>query len=108
MEVDDYIRGYPDDVQQILQEIRRRIHQAVPEADEKISYQIPTFTLNGKYFVYMAAWKKHISVYPVPAGMAEELAPYMAAKGTLKFALDKPIPYDLIAKVAKQLAGSGR
>jgi uncharacterized protein YdhG (YjbR/CyaY superfamily) len=108
MEVDDYISSYPGEVQEILQEIRRRIHRAVPDAGEKISYAIPTFTLDGKYFVYMAAWKTHISVYPVPEGMEDELAPYLAAKGTLKFALDKPIPYALIAKVAKKLAGNRR
>jgi uncharacterized protein YdhG (YjbR/CyaY superfamily) len=108
MEVDDYISAQPAEVQEILQEVRRRIHKAVPGAGEKISYRIPTFTLGGKYFVYMAAWKKYLSVYPLPEGMEEELAPYKAAKGTLRFAYDKPIPYQLIAKVAKRLAGNRR
>ncbi|GIH06463.1 hypothetical protein Rhe02_45300 [Rhizocola hellebori] len=108
MEVDDYISSYPGEIQEILQEVRRRIHEAVPGAGEKTSYRIPTFTLDGKYFVYMAAWKKHLSVYPVPAGMEQELAPYLAAKGTLRFMFDKPIPYELIAEVAKRLAGNRR
>jgi uncharacterized protein YdhG (YjbR/CyaY superfamily) len=112
VDVDDYIRSQPGEVQQILEEIRRRIHKAVPGTGEKISYQMPTFTLGDRFFVYVAAWKKHISVYPIPEGMDEELEPYRAARGTLKFVLAKPIPFGLIAKVAKllaeQLAGSGR
>ena len=79
----------------------------MPEAAETISYQIPTFTLDGSAFVYVAGWKHHIAVYPIPSGDAafeQELAPYRAAKGTLKFPLTQPIPYDLIERVAVLLA----
>lgn len=105
--VDDYIASQPTDVQAVLQEIRRRAHAAVPGAGEMISYDIPTITLNGRYVVYFAAWKHHVSVYPVPRGdeaFAQEIAPYRAAKGTLKFPLGKPVPYELIGKVAELLA----
>jgi uncharacterized protein YdhG (YjbR/CyaY superfamily) len=105
--VDGYIASQPAEVQAILQEIRRRAFAAVPGAGDRISYGIPTITLDGHYVMYFAAWKHHISVYPVPGGDAEfeqEIAPYRAAKGTLKFPLAKPIPYELIEKVATVLA----
>lgn len=105
--VDEYIESFPDDVQAILQEIRRRLHLAVPGAGERISYGIPTITIGDAYVVYFAAWKRHISVYPIPdtdAALHEELAPYADAKGTLKFPLNKPIPYDVIERVGVKLA----
>ncbi|MFJ6535756.1 iron chaperone [Paenarthrobacter sp. NPDC091711] len=105
--VDAYISAQPEATQRILQEIRRTIHAAVPDAGEMISYGIPTITIDGHYVVYFAAWVHHISVYPVPRGdegLTTELAPFLSGKGTLKFPLAKPIPYSLIAKVAAQLA----
>lgn len=108
MSIDDYIRRFPDEVQLVLTEVRRRIHHAVPDAHEAISYQIPAMTLNGTFFVYFAAWKHHLSVYPVPTGddaFEQEIAPHRAGKGTLKFPFDKPIPYDLIERQALLLSG---
>jgi uncharacterized protein YdhG (YjbR/CyaY superfamily) len=105
--VDEYIASQPTEVQPILREIRRRCHATVPRAGEMISYGIPTITLGGKYVVYFAAWKHHVSVYPVPRGdeaFEREIAPYLAAKGTLKFPLGKPVPYELIGTVAARLA----
>ena len=105
--VDDYIGSRPEDVREILREIRRRLRSAVPDAGETISYGIPTMTLGGKHLIYFGAWKRHISVYPVPSGdpeMEQQLAPYRSGKGTLKFGLSKPIPYDLIARVGAALA----
>lgn len=105
--VDEYIGSFPDDVRTILEEIRHRIGNAVPLAQETISYQIPTFTLDDGAFVYVAGWKHHVAVYPVPPGdeaFEQELAPYRSAKGTLKFPLKQPIPYDLIERVAVLLA----
>ena len=102
--VEDYISSHPDDVQDVLQEIRRRIRAVVPGAGEKISYQIPTITLGGRPLLYFAGWKRHISVYPAPAGdeaLERRLGPYRSAKSTLKFPLSQPVPYDLIAQVAK-------
>lgn len=101
--VDAYISSFPEDVQEILQEVRRTIHDVVPEAGEKISYQIPAITLAGRPLLYFSGWQKHISVYPIPEtdeAFDQELAPYKAGKGTLKFPLTKPIPYDLIGRVA--------
>ncbi|WP_216853374.1 iron chaperone [Phytoactinopolyspora halotolerans] len=105
--IDEYIGSFPDDVQDVLREVRSTIRTALPDAAEKISYQIPTFTLNGRNVVHFAAWTHHISVYPLPAGdeaFQRELAPYVAGKGTAKFPLDKPIPYDLIGRLAAHLA----
>ena len=102
-----YIGSFPDDVQAVLQEVRRRILSVVPEAGEKISYQIPAMTLGGKSLVHFAAWKHHLSLYPVPdadPAFAAELAPYLAGKGTLRFPLDKPIPGGLIERVVTLLA----
>lgn len=102
--IDEYIAGFPPKVQAILKKVRQTIRKAAPGTEERISYQIPTFTLNGKYVVYFAGFSKHISVYPVPTGTAElrrEMAAYKVGKGTLRFSLDKPIPYELITKVVK-------
>jgi uncharacterized protein YdhG (YjbR/CyaY superfamily) len=102
--IDEYIAGFPKDVQEILEKIRRTIRKAAPDAEETISYLIPTFTLKGKYLIYFAAYKKHIGVYPVPATDAklnEELSVYQTGKGTLQFPLNKPIPYNLITKIVK-------
>jgi uncharacterized protein YdhG (YjbR/CyaY superfamily) len=102
--IDEYIAAYPNDVQAILQKIRLTIRKAAPKAEETLSYKMPTFTLKGKYLVWFAAFKKHIGFYPAPNGVAEfneALATYGAARSTLKFPLDEPIPYDLIRKIVK-------
>lgn len=109
--VDEYIAQFPARVQDILQEIRRRCRAAVPGSGEMISYGIPTVTLDGKYVVYFAGWSHHISVYPVPSGddaFRADVAPFRAAKGTLKFPLGKPIPYALIGRTAAFLAAERR
>ena len=102
--IDEYIATVPKETQKILEEIRATIKAAVPEAEEKISYQIPTFELNGRNLVHFAAWKKHVSLYPIPAGneaFEKKIAKYIAGKGTLKFPLDEPMPLDLISEVVK-------
>lgn len=96
--IDAYIAAFPDDVQTILQHIRRTIHEIAPEATEAIAYGMPTFRLHGN-LVHFAGFKNHIGFYPVPSGMAafqEELSAYKQGKGSARFPLDKPIPYDLI------------
>ena len=101
--IDEYIAGFPQDVQEILQKIRATIREAAPDAEEKIAYQIPTFFLKGN-LVHFAAFKKHIGFYPAPTGIEEfkeELSVYGWAKGTVKFPLDKPIPYDLIRRIVR-------
>jgi uncharacterized protein YdhG (YjbR/CyaY superfamily) len=100
--IDDYIAGYPDDVQAILRRIRAIIREIVPEAGEKISYQLPTFRLHGRNLVHFGAFKKHIGFYPTPSGIEQfgaELTPYQGAKGSVQFPLDQPIPYGLIKKI---------
>jgi len=102
--IDEYIAGFPKDVQEILEKIRMTIRKAAPAAEEAMSYKMPTFNLKGQYLIYFAAYKKHIGLYPVPVGDAEfneEVSAYQAGKGTLQFPLDKPIPYKLISKIVK-------
>lgn len=102
--IDEYIGTFPENVQTILKQVRKTIKAAVPKAEEKISYGIPTFTLNGKYLIYFAGWKHHISIYPIPVGdeaLNQEIAPYVSGKGTLKFPIGKPMPLKLITKIVK-------
>ena len=99
--IDEYIETFPEEIQSILKEIRRVIHEAVPEASEKISYQMPTFYLGGN-LVHFAAFQKHIGFYPTPSGttrFSEELSSYKGGKGSVQFPLDQPIPYDLIRRI---------
>lgn len=101
--IDEYIGDYPDEVRERLEKIRRTIHGVAPGAVETISYQIPAFKIDGKFLVYFAAFPGHISIYPIPAGDADftkDIAPYVKGKGTLQFPLRKPIPYDLVEKIA--------
>ncbi|HZX08006.1 iron chaperone [Kribbella sp.] len=98
--VDEYIASFPPDVQEVLQEVRRTIHAAVPGAGEKISYQLPAIILDGTGLLHFSGWKSHIALYPIPP-MDEDLTPYRSGKGTLKFPLDKPLPYDLIGRIAQ-------
>ena len=105
--IDEYIAGYPKDVQAILEKIRTTIRKAVPDAEETLSYQIPAFTLRGRAVVYVAAYKKHVGLYPAPVGNAKfkaDLSAYAAGKGTARFPLDEPIPFGLISRIAKFLA----
>jgi uncharacterized protein YdhG (YjbR/CyaY superfamily) len=100
--IDEYIAGFPHDVQQLMERVRTTIRQSAPDAEERISYQIPTFDLHGKHLVYFAAYKKHIGMYPVPMGSEiEGLAAYEAGKGTARFPLDQPIPFDLITRIVE-------
>jgi uncharacterized protein YdhG (YjbR/CyaY superfamily) len=101
--IDEYIAGFPQDIQEILENIRETIKKAVPDAAETISYQMPTFTLKGN-LVHFAAFKNHIGFYPTPTGtekFRKELSVYKGAKGSVRFPLDNPIPYALISKVVK-------
>jgi uncharacterized protein YdhG (YjbR/CyaY superfamily) len=104
--VDEYIASFPPEVQAPLQAVRETIRAVAPGTEERISYGIPTFTLDGRYVVYFSGWKEHVSVYPIPdadPALARELKPHMAGKGTLKFPLAKPMPLDLIARAAARL-----
>lgn len=100
---EEYFRSFPGNVQALLEEMRQTIRAAAPEAEEVIAYQMPTFRLNGN-LVHFAAYKKHIGFYPTPSGInafIEELAPYEVSKGTVRFPLDEPIPFDLVSKIVE-------
>lgn len=110
MSIDEYIATFPEATQKILQEVRETVHAAAPEATEKISYQMPTFYLNGN-LVHFAAFKKHLGFYPAPRGIEafkDELAAYAGAKGSVQFPLDQPMPLDLISRIVKFRAAENR
>ena len=101
--IDEYIATFPQDIQKILKELRATIKAAAPDAEEKISYQMPTFFLNGN-LVHFAAFKKHIGFYPTPSGIEafqKELSVYDGAKGSVQFPLDIPMPLKLISRIVK-------
>ncbi len=101
--IDDYIGSFPTDIQEILEKIRATIHKAAPDAEETISYQMPTFTLKGN-LVHFAAFKYHIGFYPTPSGtekFKKALSVYKGAKGSVRFSLDEPIPFALIGQIVK-------
>ena len=101
--VDEYIAAFPKPTQDILQELRKKIRDSAPEAQELISYNMPAFKLGGA-LVYYAAYKNHIGFYPTPSGIEafkKELATYEQAKGSVQFPIDKPLPLSLISKIVK-------
>ena len=109
--IDEYIASFPENVQKIMEQLRSTIKAAAPEAGEKISYNMPTFTLNGTYLVYFAGWKNHIAFYGAPRGNAEfpeDLSSYETGKGTMQFPYNKPLPLDLITKIVKFRAAENR
>lgn len=99
--VDEYIAAFPVDLQEKLEAVRATIRAAAPDATERISYQIPTFSLHGN-LVHFAAFKNHIGFYPGSSGIAafeDELAEYAVSKGTVRFPLDRPLPLDLVSRI---------
>jgi len=114
--VSEYIAKAPPRARKPLRQLRAAIRAAAPGITERISYRMPTFDLDGRYLLYIAAYKEHVSVYPVTPGMVAKygaaIARYRAGKGTLRFPLDEPIPTGLITKLAKvrvqERRGSGQ
>jgi len=101
--IDEYILLFPPKIQEILNMLREVIKESAPNAKEKISYQMPTFVLNGN-LVHFAAHKNHIGFYPTPSGInafKQELSDYKGAKGSIQFPIEKPLPYHLISKIVK-------
>ncbi len=101
--IDEYIAGFPQDVQEILEQIRTTIRKAAPDAEETIKYGIPTFLL-AENLVHFGAFKKHVGFYPTPSGIEafkDELTAYEGAKGSVQFPFDKPMPLGLISKIVK-------
>ena len=100
--IDEYIATVPEDARGILERIRQIVRDLAPEAVEAISYQMPTFKLDGKNLVHFAAFQHHIGFYPTPSGtqtFQKEIASYKHAKGSIQFQLDEPIPYDLVKQI---------
>jgi uncharacterized protein YdhG (YjbR/CyaY superfamily) len=105
--IDAYIASASPEAQGILEKIRSIIKQVAPEATEIISYQMPAFK-TGRVFIYFAAFKNHIGIYPPVRGnedLEQSLIPYRGPKGNLKFPLNEPMPFDLIKRVAEALYG---
>lgn len=108
--IDEYIASFPVEVQKRLTELRALIRQEAPDAREKISYQMPTFFLNGN-LVHFAAFPRHIGFYPTPSGVSEfesELAGYKYAKGSVQFPLEEPLPAELIRRIVKHRVAENR
>jgi len=101
--IDEYILKFPPETREILITLRKVIKECAPDAEEKISYQMPTFVLHGN-LVHFAAFKNHIGLYPTPSGTESfklELAQYKGGKGSIRFPIEKPLPYELIRKIVK-------
>ena len=101
--IDDYIAGFPKEIQTILQQIRETIKKTAPAAEETISYNMPAFKMK-KVLVYFAAYKNHIGFYALPSGnnaFQKELSKYKTGKGSIQFPLNEKIPFDLIKKIVK-------
>jgi len=102
--IDEYIATFSKNVQDILEELRQIIRESAPKSEETISYGIPTFDLNGKHLVHFAAYKNHIGFYPTSSGITrfkKELSHYELSRGTIRFPINEPIPFDLIRKIVK-------
>ncbi len=106
--VDEYIGAQPEGSRPTLERVRNTIRKAVPNAEEVMAYQIPTYKLNGKAVIYFAGWKQHFSLYPATAGVVAEfgddLSPYEISKGTIRFPLSTDVPANLISRIAKHRA----
>jgi uncharacterized protein YdhG (YjbR/CyaY superfamily) len=99
--IDDYIAGFPENVQGILEELRQVIRQSAPRATEAISYAMPTFKLKGN-LVHFSTYKNHIGFYPTPSAITAfktELSEYKQSKGAVQFPITQPIPFDLVKKI---------
>ena len=102
-DIDTYIASFPPEIRKELEKIRTVIRKAAPEATEAISYGMPTFKQNGN-LVHFAAFKNHIGFFPTPKPIevfSKELSEFVTSKGTIRFPLNKQIPYDLIAAIVK-------
>lgn len=101
--IDEYISSFPKSVQDVLEKLREAIRESAPEADETISYGMPAFKFNGN-LVYFAAYKDHVGFYPTSSGISafeKELSQYKIAKGTVRFPIDEPIPFDMVKRIVK-------
>src|SRR6476661_1064055 len=108
--IDEYILQFPHEVQEKLKRLRKVIKESAPDAEEKISYQMPTFAMHGN-LVHFAAYKKHIGFYPAASGVAaftDKLVEYKTSKGAIQFPIDKPLPYELIKEIVRYRVDENR
>ena len=103
-EIETYIKQFPDNVQEILHNLRKLVKNNAPQAEELFSYGMPAYKTNKKPLVYFAAFKNHIGFYATPSGHSEfknELSKYKQGKGSVQFPLNNPIPYKLIERIVQ-------
>ena len=101
--VEDYLDSLGPEVRGVLEDVRATLHEAVPEGEDAITYNMPTLMIGERRVVHYAGWKKHVSLYPAPDGddaLERDLAPYLSGRGTVKLPLQDPFPYDLVERVA--------
>ena len=109
--VDDYIDTFPPDVQSVLRSLREVAREALPDAEETISYGIPAYRVDGTDVVYFAGWQRHVSLYPIPVvsgALKKAVGPYRSGKGTLRFRLGEPLPMDLVETIIALLVEQRR
>lgn len=109
--VDEYVMSVPESVRPALQSVRERIRETVPDAEERISYGIAGFRLDGKMLMYIGGWTSHVSMYPIPDvddELGAEIDRYRAGKGTLKFPVGEPMPLDLVGRLAARFVDMRR
>jgi uncharacterized protein YdhG (YjbR/CyaY superfamily) len=109
--VDGYVAALPDAVRERMEQLRRVVRSVVPDVEETISYAMPTFVLDGRPLVHVAAWKHHIGLYPLPpldAALERDVAPWRGTKDTLKLPHGKPLPVDLVERVLGVLVAQRR
>jgi uncharacterized protein YdhG (YjbR/CyaY superfamily) len=105
--IDEYLATLPEEVRPVLQRVREAIRSALPEAEERVRYGMPAVMLDDRYAIHFAGWKKHVGVYPVGPlvePLESEVAPYRSQKDSLRFVYAKPIPYELITRLTRELA----
>jgi len=105
--VDEYLASFPPDVREVLERVRAAIHAGVPGGEEKVRYGMGAVMLGGRYAIHFAGWKHHVGLYPVPAfddPLEQEVAPYRSKKDTVYFPYAKPVPYELITRMAEEIS----
>jgi uncharacterized protein YdhG (YjbR/CyaY superfamily) len=105
--IDDYVASFPEGPREILEQVRDAMRRGAPGSEEKIRYGMPALMFRDRYGLHFAGWKKHVGLYPVAAlegALEEQVAPYRATKDTVQFFYAKPVPYDLIEQVTRELA----
>jgi uncharacterized protein YdhG (YjbR/CyaY superfamily) len=104
--VDEYVASFPPEVREVLEQVRAAIHAGVPGGEEKVRYGMGAVMLGGRYAIHFAGWKHHVGLYPVPAfddSLEQEVAPYRSKKDTVNFPYAKPVPYELITRMAEEI-----